>query len=137
MEQWCVQECRAPSGRECQKREILHRLLPLPLVRLHHRRLCAAVPVQELHLWRVQETSARWCEENWQEIGPTKISGVGPTQTLAHIYMCVCVHRFLNLWFVCVVLEQCASEKFIERDFSYIIQWTYWVHQSTIFLVIN
>lgn len=76
MEQQSIQERGAQSGNQRDDREVLRCILPLPIVRLAHRRLRGAFPLQDLHIRGVPEKGARGRQEDGEESRAPRFSAV-------------------------------------------------------------
>uniref|UniRef100_A0A453P4M1 Uncharacterized protein n=1 Tax=Aegilops tauschii subsp. strangulata TaxID=200361 RepID=A0A453P4M1_AEGTS len=78
MEQQQIQERGAQSGDQRDDGEVLRGILPLPIVRLAHRRMRRAFTLQDLHLRGVSEKGAGRCQEDGEEDWPSQFSAVAP-----------------------------------------------------------
>jgi hypothetical protein len=67
MEQQQVQERGAQGDDQRDHRALLRRLLPLPVLRLAHRRVRGAFSLPDVHVRGVQEKGAGRCQENREE----------------------------------------------------------------------
>lgn len=76
MEQQQIQERGAQSGDQRDDGEVLRGLLPLPVLRLAHRRMRGAFTLQDLHLRGVSEKGAGRRQEDGEEGWASQFSAV-------------------------------------------------------------